>query len=151
MDALNTVKSGQHTKTILCIFCQQNQLNFPQYILTEENKDVPEIEWRLFRARFKLDGRSVVGSGRTKKEAETAAARKFLNNNFLTGLSSSQAENLPGINDKKNIPPSKKNKQIRRLEAFLKKKDKEKSRSEAMLECLASVEVKGEDLVQESK
>ena len=29
-----TVKSGQHAKTILCIFCQQNQLNFPQYILT---------------------------------------------------------------------------------------------------------------------
>ena len=115
MDALNTVKSGQHTKTILCIFCQQNQLNFPQYILTEENKDVPEIEWRLFRARFKLDGRSVVGSGRTKKKAEMAAARKFLNNNFLSGESSSQAENLPGINDKKNIPPSKKNKQIRRL------------------------------------
>ena len=68
-----TVKSGQHAKTILCIFCQQNQLNFPQF-LTEENKDVPEIEWRLFRARFKLDGRSVVGSGRTKKKAEMAGS-----------------------------------------------------------------------------
>ena len=46
------------------------------------SKDVPGVEWRLYRARLTLDGKSVVGSGRTKKAAKSAAARKYINSNF---------------------------------------------------------------------
>ena len=76
-----TVKRGQHSKTILCNFCKQNQLNFPQYILTEELFPGRTFPRRTFHLREK--------------------------------------------------------KQIKRLEAFLKKKDEEKAKSEAVRENFA--------------
>ena len=40
-------------------------------------------EWITYKARFDLDGQSVLGTGRTKKDAEASAARKFINNKYL--------------------------------------------------------------------
>ena len=68
----------------------------PQYTVTLWNPE--EDEWRLFRARFTLNGKHVVGSGSTPKKAEHAAARKYLNNNFMSGEISLQAEiNIPSV------------------------------------------------------
>ena len=39
-------------------------------------------EWITYKARFNLDGQSVLGTGRTKKDAEASAARKFINKSF---------------------------------------------------------------------
>ena len=78
------------SKTTLCLYCQQNNLPQPEYTLTLWNPE--EDEWRLFRARFTLNGKHVVGSGRTPKKAEMAAARKYLHNNFISGENSPQAE-----------------------------------------------------------
>ena len=72
------MKKGLNPKTVLAIYCQQNNLDFPVYSVGEENENDPE--WRIFKARFELGGKSVMGSARTKKAAETNAARKFLNN-----------------------------------------------------------------------
>jgi hypothetical protein len=81
------VKKGLNPKTVLAIYCQQNNLAFPVYSVGEENENDPE--WRIFKARFGLEGKSVMGRARTKKAAETNAARKFLNNLFLSGESKS--------------------------------------------------------------
>ena len=62
----------------------------PQYTVTLWNPE--EDEWRLFRARFTLNGKHVVGSGSTPKKAEHAAARKYLHNNFMSREISLQAE-----------------------------------------------------------
>ena len=130
-----TLKRGQHAVTILCIWCANNQLSYPQYYFTEVNKDAREVEWRLFRASLTLDGKSVVGFGNTKKAAKKVAARRYINSIFLSGESSSQAENFSGtIEQKKNDPPSKKDKQKKRLEEFLKKKDKARANREEKLE-----------------
>ena len=68
------------------------KLPYPDYKISLVNPK--EKEWRLFKARFNLNGRDVVGSGKTIKEAEMAAARKYLSNNFLSGENSPQAEIL---------------------------------------------------------
>ena len=49
-------------------------------------------EWKMFKARCKLNGRCVIGKGKSPKQAEQAAARKYLNNNFMPGENSPQAE-----------------------------------------------------------
>ena len=85
-----TVKKNVKAKTMLTIYCQQNKLPYPDYKISLVNPE--EKEWRLFKARFNLSGRNVVGSGKTIKEAEMAAARKYLSNNFLSGEKSPQAE-----------------------------------------------------------
>ena len=76
-----TVREDQDAKTMLSIYCQQNHLSFPEYKVTLVNPD--NEEWRMFKARFNLNGRWVVGNGRTPKKAEMAAARKYVNNNGL--------------------------------------------------------------------
>ena len=99
-----TVREDQDAKTMLSIYCQQNHLSFPEYKVTLVNPD--NEEWRMFKARFNLNGRWVVGNGRTPKKAEMAAARKYVNNNFLSGENSLQAEiEIPS--QKKNHPPKK--------------------------------------------
>ena len=40
-------------------------------------------EWITYKARFDLDGQSVLGTGRTKKDGVASAARKFINNKYL--------------------------------------------------------------------
>ena len=126
-----TLKRGQHAVTILCIWCAKNQLSYPQYYFTEVNKDVQRVEWRLFRASLTLDGKSVVGFGHTKKAAKKVAARKYINSNFLSGESSSQAENFSGtMEKKKNDPPSKIAKKKKRMEDFLKKQDEARAKRE---------------------
>ena len=123
------VKKGLHPKTILAIFCQQYNLEFPVFRVSEINEYDPER--RTFKAQFELEGKSVMGSARQKKEAESKAARKFLNNLFLSRESSPQAEKQVS-SGKKNIPPKQTAKQNRRLEKFLLKKDQErKAREEA--------------------
>ena len=42
---------------------------------------VETLVWLMHRATFELDGKSVSGSGRKKRQAETAAARKYLDRN----------------------------------------------------------------------
>ena len=118
-----TARKDIDSKTTLCHYCQQNRLQQPQYVVTLWNPY--EDEWRLFRARFTLNGKRVVGSGSTIKKAEQAAARKYLNNNFMSGEIPLQAEiNIP--RKKQTVPPCKKKKQKKRLQEFLAKKDAEK-------------------------
>ena len=110
-----TVREDQDAKTMLSIYCQQNHLSFPEYKVTLVNPD--NEEWRMFKARFNLNGRWVVGNGRTPKKAEMAAARKYVNNNFLSGENSLQAEiEIPS--QKKNHPPKKLRKNQRRMDLF---------------------------------
>ena len=85
-----TARKDIDSKTTLCHYCQQNRLPQPQYAVTLWNPY--EDEWRLFKARFTLNGKRVVGSGSTIKKAEHAAARKYLNNNFMSREISLQAE-----------------------------------------------------------
>ena len=80
-----TVRKFQHAKTILSIFCNQNNLNHPNYVVNFVNER--SKEWLT----FELDGKSVSGSGRKKRQTESAAARKYLDGNFLTGEVSSQS------------------------------------------------------------
>jgi len=121
------VKKGLHPKTILAIFCQQYELEFPVFRVTEINEYNPEL--KTFKAYFELEGKSVMGSARQKKEAESKAARKFLNNLFLSGESSPQAEKQVS-SVKKKIPPKQTAKQNKRLEKFLQKKDQEREARE---------------------
>ena len=114
-----TGRKNIKAKTMLCQYCQQNNLPQPEYTLTLINPD--EDEWRLFRARFTLNGKHVVGSGRTHKKAEMAAARKYLQNNFLSGESSPQAEiHVP--RSRQNVPPKQLRKQQKRMEQYLARK-----------------------------
>ena len=114
-----TARKNIKAKTTLCLYCQQNNLPQPEYTLTLWNPE--EDEWRLFRARFTLNGKHVVGSGRTPKKAEHAAARKYLHNNFMSGEISPQAEiNIP--RPKKKVPPKQLKKQKKRMEKFLARK-----------------------------
>ena len=85
-----TARKNITSKTTICLYCQQNKLPQPEYTLTLWNPE--EDEWRLFRARFTLNGKHVVGSGSTPKKAEHAAARKYLHNNFMSREISLQAE-----------------------------------------------------------
>ena len=115
-----TARKDIDSKTTLCHYCQQNRLQHPEYVVTLWNQY--EDEWRLFRARFTLNGKRVVGSGTTPKKAEQAAARKYLNNNFISGEIPLQAEiHIP--RKKKTVPPSKRRKEKKRLQEFLAKKD----------------------------
>ena len=75
----------------------------------------------MHRATFELDGKSVSGSGRKKRQAETAAARKYLDGNFLTGEVSSQSGKSVKSTKKQNLPPSKLKKQIERSIKFKKR------------------------------
>ena len=83
-----TVKMGLHAKTILSQYCHQNKLVYPTFSDALSNRDATGMykEWRLFKARFELGVKKVVGSGLTKKDAEKAAARKFINNYFMVSF-----------------------------------------------------------------
>ena len=61
------------------------------------------------------------------KQAEQAAARKYLNNNFMSGENPPQAE-IEVPSQKKNIPPKQIRKQKKRMEKISAKK---KAESEA--------------------
>ena len=74
----------------MSIYCQQNNLEYPQYKVTLVHPEDPE--WRMFKARFKLNGRCVIGKEKSPKQAEQAAARKYLNTNFKSGGNSPQTE-----------------------------------------------------------
>ena len=50
-----TVRKDIRAKTMLTIYCQQNKLLYPDYKISLVNPK--EKEWRLFKARFKLNGR----------------------------------------------------------------------------------------------
>eukprot|EP00092_Neocalanus_flemingeri_P109337 GFUD01140532.1.p1 GENE.GFUD01140532.1~~GFUD01140532.1.p1 ORF type:complete len:176 (+),score=44.88 GFUD01140532.1:116-643(+) len=110
-----TVKKGLPAKTILGIFCQQNKLQYPVYKVTVVNESEPEL--KLFRAKFHLDGQNVVGIGQDVKKAEMAAARKFINDNFISGENSTQAE-VQVPNSNKTIPPKQVGKQIKRIKEY---------------------------------
>eukprot|EP00092_Neocalanus_flemingeri_P105108 GFUD01134685.1.p1 GENE.GFUD01134685.1~~GFUD01134685.1.p1 ORF type:complete len:165 (+),score=38.39 GFUD01134685.1:111-605(+) len=117
-DRLVTVKKGLQAKTILSIFCQQNKLQYPVYKVTVANESEPEL--KLFRAKFHLDGKNVVGIGQDVKKAEMAAARKFINNNFISGENSPQAEvQVPIVpSSNKTFPPKQVGKQNKRIEEY---------------------------------
>ena len=138
-----TVREDQDAKTMLSIYCQQNNLSFPEYKVTLVNPNSEEL--RMFKARINLNGRWVVGNGKTPKKAEMAAARKYLNNNFIfmSGENSLQAEiEIPS--QKKNQPPKKLRKNQRRMDVFNARK---KADSEA--EASKSVE-EGNDVSRET-
>ena len=101
-----TVKRGLHAKTILAQYCHQNKLVYPTFFdaLSNPTASGRYQEWRLFKSRFELGGKKVVGSGLTLKDAEKAAARKYINNNFLPGENSPLAE-IPVPNLKKKETP----------------------------------------------
>merc|ERR1711867_262667 len=71
------------------------------------------------------NGKRVVGSGSTMKKAEQAAARKYLNNNFVSGEIPLQAE-ITIVKKKRKVPPSKRRKEKKRLQEHLAKKDAER-------------------------
>ena len=72
-----TVKRGLHAKTILAQYCHQNKLVYPTFIdaLSNPTASGRYQEWRLFKSRFELGGKKVVGSGLSLKDAGQAAAR----------------------------------------------------------------------------
>ena len=110
-----TVRKDATAKTMLTIYCQQNGLPYPDYKISLVNPE--EKEWKLFKARFKLNEREVVGSGKNIKAAEMAAARKYLSNNFMSGENSPQAE-IQVTKPKKNIPPKQLRKQQQRMDRY---------------------------------
>ena len=132
-----TVRKDAKAKTMLTIYCQQNGLPYPDYKISLVNPE--EKERILFKARFKLNEREVVGSGKTIKEAEMAAARKYLSNDFMSGENSPQAE-IQVTKPKKNIPPKQLRKQQQRMDMYnarkkaeyeaAKKEEKEASKKE---------------------
>merc|ERR1711867_330586 len=75
------------------------------------------------------NGKRVVGSGSTMKKAEQAAARKYLNNNFVSGEIPLQAE-ITIVKKKRKVPPSKRRKEKKRLQEHLAKKDAEREERE---------------------
>ena len=101
-----TKAKNLHAKTVLSMFCEQNNLSYPKYQVTVENENNPELI--IHRACIELDGKCVVGSGRKKKEAETAAERKFINNKFLTERNSFLSGNLTSSSKKSRVNPAKK-------------------------------------------
>ena len=110
-----TVRKDAKAKTMPTIYCQQNGLPYPDYKISLVNPE--EKERILFKARFKLNEREVVGSGKTIKEAEMAAARKYLSNDFMSGENSPQAE-IQVTKSKKNIPPKQLRKQQQRMDMY---------------------------------
>ena len=48
-----TVRKDATAKTMLTIYCQQNGLPYPDYKISLVNPE--EKEWKLFKARFKLN------------------------------------------------------------------------------------------------
>ena len=124
-----TFKKGIHAKTIISIYCQQNKLVCPVYSNTLVNPNDPE--WKNFYSRFDFNSKRVIGSGKSPQKAEKAAARKYLNNNFMSGENSPQTE-IPVSSSKENKPPKQTRKENRRLEKFLqKKKEEEEARRKA--------------------
>ena len=113
-DLTVTARKDIDSKTTLTLYCQQNRLPFPEYVVSKYLS--------LFRARFVLNGKHVVGSGSTMKKAEQAAARKYLHNNFVSEESPLQAE-IPIVKKKRKVPPSKKRKELKRLQKHLAEKD----------------------------
>ena len=116
-DLTVTARKDIDSKTTLCLYCQQNRLDQPEYVVSKYLS--------LFRARFVLNGKHVVGSGSTMKKAEQAAARKYLNNNFVSGEIPLQAE-ITIVKKKRKVPPSKRRKEKKRLQEHLAKKDAER-------------------------
>ena len=113
-DLTVTARKDIDSKTTLTLYCQQNRLPFPEYVVSKYLS--------LFRARFVLNGKHVVGSGSTMKKAEQAAARKYLHNNFVSEEIPLQAE-IPIVKKKRKVPPSKKRKELKRLQKHLAEKD----------------------------
>merc|ERR1711867_187257 len=75
------------------------------------------------------NGKRVVGSGSTMKKAEQAAARRYLNNNFVSGEIPLQAE-IAIVRKKRKVPPCKKRKQKKRIQEYLAQKDAEREERE---------------------
>ena len=117
-----TVRKDAKAKTMLTIYCQQNGLPYPDYKISLVNPE--EKEWKLFKARFKLNEREVVGSGKTIKEAEMAAARKYLSNKFDVSGVSPEAE-IQVSKPKKNILPSQRKKEQKRMQKYIASKKAE--------------------------
>ena len=78
----------------------------------------------MFYSRFERNGKHVVGSGKSPQLAETAAARKYLNNNFMSGENSPQA-GIRVASSKPKKTPKQTRKENKRLEKFLKRKREE--------------------------
>ena len=137
-----TVKRGLHAKTILAQYCHQNKLVYPTFIdaLSNPTASGRYQEWRLFKSRFELGGKKVVGSGLTLKDAEQAAARKYINNNFMPGENSPLAE-IPVPNLKKKATPCQRLKEKRRMEKYIEKKRREAAVAGGGEEALPNVDV----------
>ena len=118
-----TVKRGLHAKTILAQLCHKHKLVYPTFQDSLSNPDATG-EWRLFKSRFELAGKKVVGSGISRKDAEQAAARNYINNVFLPMVNSPQAE-IPVPNLKKNPTPCQRRKEMRRMQKHIEKKRQE--------------------------
>ena len=101
------VSAELHVKSKLSQFCQKLQIPNPTYDVT-----VVKAKLQYFIATVKADERSALGTGRSKKMAQTVAARSFLNKRFLPGNYNSQAGTPvcnPGVN------PAKKKRQIKQM------------------------------------
>ena len=121
-----TVVKGGHAKSILTEYCQQNKLACPNFSVRLENPD--DLEWKLFKASFKLNNKLAIGSGKSAKLAEKAAARKYLNNNFMSGEISPQT-GIPVSNSKMKKTPAQTRKENRRAEKFYQRKKEEAERN----------------------
>jgi hypothetical protein len=82
---------------------------------------------RFFIAQVKADGKSALGTGRSKNMAQTVATRSFLNNRFLPGNYYSQT-GTPVCNP--GVAPSKKKKQREQMSKWVDKKEKLRTEEE---------------------
>ena len=133
-------------KTVLSMFCEQNNLSYPNYQLTVENENNPE--WITFRAYIELDGKCVVGSGRKKMKAETAAARKYINNKFQTERNSFPSGNLTSSTKRYRVKPSMKAKQLKKMTAFNQRKAEAAEIEKSKLKKSDSIEKAGSSVCQ---
>jgi len=75
-DFLNVLVEGFDAKSRLQEWCQRKGINLPAYRLLSAEGPAHE---RIFRSEVRVDGRSPShGEGKSKKEAETAAASEML-------------------------------------------------------------------------
>ena len=117
-------------KSKLSQYCQIAGLEYPSYELTVQNVNNPvRIK---FTASIHIEGKIAAGAGRTKKIAEEEAARNYLNNWYSSCSTKSTFQSVISVScTKRKTPPSKKLKQLRKLEAFIKKKKSEASKGES--------------------
>ena len=121
-----TVTANLHVKSKLSQFCQKLFIEVPKYQMYDVNSKNTNL--RYFIAHVKADGKTALGTGRTKKMAQTVAARGFLNNIFLSGNDNSQAR-TPVCNP--SVCPSKKLKQRAQTGKWIQKKEKLRAEEES--------------------